>query len=58
MPVPIILTALADYFPVQHFTVVAFGVFVLAVIRAYCQGRTTDRERDLHARVILLTVRS
>ncbi|KAJ2978284.1 hypothetical protein NUW54_g11307 [Trametes sanguinea] len=29
---------------------------VLAVIYAYAQGRQTTRERDLHARVILLTV--
>lgn len=41
----------------RHLTRYVVAIIVVATIRAYCQGRTTTRERDLHARTILLTVR-
>ena len=44
--------------PSKYYKHAAALVIATTVIRAFAQGRTTDRERDLHARVILLTVSS
>jgi NAD(P)-dependent dehydrogenase (short-subunit alcohol dehydrogenase family) len=43
--------------PYQYWALITTVVVGLLVIRAFAQGRTTNRERDLHARVILVTVR-
>ena len=42
--------------PRQYWVHIALTVVVLAIVRAFAQGRRTSRERDLHARVILVTV--
>ena len=42
--------------PREHWVKIAVGVLVLVVVCAFAQGRTTSRERDLHGRVILVTV--
>ena len=36
---------------------IAGSLAVAVVTHAFAQGRTTNRERDLHARTILVTVR-
>ena len=38
------------YFPT------AVVILLLTIIRAYTQGRRTNRDRDLHARTVILTV--
>ena len=48
----------SKYFPTQYLVHIAIGIVTLLVLRAFSQGRTTNRERDLHARTIMLTVRS
>ena len=49
---------LATYvLPTTYYWHVAIALATLVVIYAFAQGRTTDRERDLHARTILVTVR-
>ncbi|PPQ73384.1 hypothetical protein CVT26_015487 [Gymnopilus dilepis] len=45
----------SKYFPTQYLVHIAIGIVTLLVLRAFSQGRTTNRERDLHARTILLT---
>ncbi|KAI0753320.1 hypothetical protein C8Q80DRAFT_1151516 [Daedaleopsis nitida] len=49
-------TAAAATVPPKCSPHVLVGAFVLVAIYAYAQGRSTTRERDLHARVVLLTV--
>ncbi|EIN06399.1 hypothetical protein PUNSTDRAFT_89954 [Punctularia strigosozonata HHB-11173 SS5] len=41
--------------PSNYYKHAAAVVVGTVVIRAFAQGRTTDRERDLHARTVLLT---
>jgi hypothetical protein len=43
--------------PTQYIVHITLAIAFLVVVRAFAQGRTTTRERDLHARVILVTVR-
>ena len=49
---------ISAFLPREYWVHIATLVFAAVVIRAFAQGRTTTRERDLHARVILVTVRS
>ena len=49
--------AFATYaLPTGYYWHTAIGVASLAVTYAFAQGKTTDRERDLHARTVLVTV--
>ncbi|KDQ56346.1 hypothetical protein JAAARDRAFT_132798 [Jaapia argillacea MUCL 33604] len=41
--------------PSKYYIHAALSVLVIVVVRAFAQGRSTNRERDLHARVILVT---
>ncbi|KAF9486459.1 hypothetical protein BDN70DRAFT_793802 [Pholiota conissans] len=43
------------FFPTHYLIHIGVSVFSLLVLRALSQGRKTDRERDLHARIILVT---
>lgn len=52
-----LLDILYSAIPPKYYVYILLAVLTLAVIHAYAQGRRTDRERDLHARVILVTVR-
>lgn len=47
---------LVSRFPSRYYWQTAIGVGSLVVTYAFAQGRTTNRERDLHARTILVTV--
>jgi hypothetical protein len=50
--------ALADkFFPYQYAYHILIGLISIKVLRAFSQGRTTNRERDLHDRTFLVTVR-
>ena len=42
--------------PSGYYIPVAAAVVALVIVYAFAQGRTTTRERDLHARHILITV--
>lgn len=53
-----ILASAASAFPSEYTVHVAISVFVILIIRAFAQGRKTNRERDLHARVVVVTVRA
>ncbi|TDL22923.1 hypothetical protein BD410DRAFT_787735 [Rickenella mellea] len=55
MPVQFVSSLIFNYLPSHYYVRILLVVFAIAVIRAYCQGRVTNRERDLHGRVILLT---
>ncbi|PPR01923.1 hypothetical protein CVT24_001262 [Panaeolus cyanescens] len=45
----------SPYFPSNYVLHICIGLLSLYVLRVYSQGRKTDRERDLHARVVLVT---
>lgn len=49
-------TLISSVLPSKYYLHVGVTAVVLLVIYAFAQGRTTNRERDLHARVILVTV--
>lgn len=56
MVLQVLYTAATSVLPFKYWPYAAVAAAVLVVIYAYAQGRSTSRERDLHARVILLTV--
>ena len=56
MVLQVLYTAATTVLPFNYWPHAAVAVAVLLVIYAYAQGRSTTRERDLHARVIILTV--
>ncbi|KAG6826283.1 hypothetical protein H0H92_000453 [Tricholoma furcatifolium] len=47
--------AYSAYFPTQYLVHVVVGLVTVLALRAFSQGRRTNRERDLHARKILVT---
>ncbi|KAF7323929.1 hypothetical protein MKEN_00614400 [Mycena kentingensis (nom. inval.)] len=50
-----IAAAAASYFPSDYAAPIFAAVVAIIVVRAISQGRKTTRDRDLHARVVLLT---
>lgn len=42
----------------SHYVHVIISILAIVIVHAFAQGRTTNRERDMHARVVLVTVRS
>ncbi|KAJ6626638.1 hypothetical protein B0H10DRAFT_1997941 [Mycena sp. CBHHK59/15] len=50
-----VLAAAASYFPSEYAVHVVTAIVLVLVARGVSQGRKTTRERDLHARVILIT---
>ena len=56
MPLPVLVSLVPKLFASPYLIHIAIVLFAVSVVRAYAQGRTTDRERDLHGRTILLTV--
>ena len=56
MVLQVLYTAVTAVLPVKYWPHAATVAAVLVVIYAYAQGRSTTRERDLHARVVILTV--
>ena len=57
MVVQVVWTLASYVFRPGYYTHTAIGIASLVVTYAFAQGRTTNRERDLHARTILITVR-
>ena len=52
-----ILGAVANTLLPSSYYVHAFvSIVAIVVVHAFAQGRTTNRERDMHARVVLVTV--
>ena len=46
----------STYFPTQYILHIGIAFITILVLHAFSQGRRTNRERDLHARVVLITV--
>jgi hypothetical protein len=44
------------YFPAQYTVHIVIGIASVLALRAYSFGRRTTRERDLHARTVIITV--
>lgn len=57
MVLAIAKTLANKYYPSQYTAHIAVSLLTIVILRAFVQGRKTDRERDLHARVFLVTVR-
>jgi hypothetical protein len=55
MVLKIAYAAVTALLPEGYLVHLFISVIVIFVVRTLAQGRTTDRERDLHARVILVT---
>ncbi|KAG5644298.1 hypothetical protein DXG03_008716 [Asterophora parasitica] len=47
--------AFSAFFPTQYAVHIVLAIVTVLVLRAFSQGRRTNRERDLHARKILIT---
>ena len=57
MVLQVVLEAVNYVLPPKYYVRAFVSAAVLIVTYAFAQGRTTNRERDLHARIILVTVR-
>ncbi|KAF8588836.1 hypothetical protein K439DRAFT_1405655 [Ramaria rubella] len=55
MPLHILSTIVSEAIPKSYYVPAVLTVLLLAVVRAYSQGRRTNRDRDLHARTVILT---
>lgn len=53
-----VLDGLFSAIPSAYYVYILVAVLTLVVTHAISQGRKTNRERDLHARIILVTVRN
>jgi hypothetical protein len=51
------LGAAYGYFPTEYTVHVAGALIALLATHRIAQGRKTTRERDMHARVVVVTVR-
>jgi hypothetical protein len=58
MVLKIVATTVSAILPSGYYVHVLLAILAIVVTRAFVQGRSTNRERDLHARVILVTVRT
>lgn len=56
MVLKILGAALSVLLPSGYFVHIIVSIVAILVVHAFAQGRTTTRERDLHSRVILVTV--
>lgn len=55
MVLRILEAAARAFFPTQYVVHISIAVVTILILRAVSQGRSTNRERDLHARTILVT---
>ncbi|GBE85001.1 hypothetical protein SCP_0701860 [Sparassis crispa] len=55
MVLQIAYAALSSVLPPKYYPHAVVALVVLLVVHAFARGRTTNRDRDLHARVILVT---
>jgi hypothetical protein len=58
MVLKILATVVPSILPAKYSVHIIATITILLVAHAFTQGRKTTRERDLHARVILITVGS
>jgi hypothetical protein len=57
MVLKVLAAAVNAMLPSKYYVHAIIFVLATTVVWAFAQGRTTNRERDMHARVVLLTVR-
>ncbi|KAF8883242.1 hypothetical protein BD779DRAFT_643675 [Infundibulicybe gibba] len=55
MVLKVVGAAISAFFPTQYLVHILVALVVVLVFHTLAQGRRTTRERDLHARVILIT---
>lgn len=56
MVLEVAYAVLSDVLPSKYWLRLVFAVVGVVILRTLSQGRKTTRERNLHARVILVTV--
>ncbi|KAG1855345.1 hypothetical protein DFJ58DRAFT_659921 [Suillus subalutaceus] len=55
MVLKVLAAAVNAVLPSKYYVHAFISILAIVVVRAFSQGRTTNRERDMHARVVLLT---
>jgi len=55
MVLSVLATAVTAVLPSNYYVHALVAIVTILAIRAFAQGRSTNRERDLHARVVLVT---
>ncbi|KAG2347606.1 hypothetical protein BDR05DRAFT_958371 [Suillus weaverae] len=55
MVLKVLAAAVNAMLPSRYYVHALISILAIVVVRAFAQGRTTNRERDMHARVVLLT---
>ncbi|KAG2046054.1 hypothetical protein BDR06DRAFT_923103 [Suillus hirtellus] len=55
MVLKVLTAAVNAVLPSKYYVHAFISILVIVVVRAFARGRTTNRERDMHARVVLLT---
>ncbi|KAG1794176.1 uncharacterized protein HD556DRAFT_1371433 [Suillus plorans] len=55
MVLKVLAAAVNAVLPSKYYVHAFISILVIVVVRAFARGRTTNRERDMHARVVLLT---
>lgn len=58
MVLKILGATINTFWPSKFYVHAVVAVLVIVGVHAFAQGRRTNRERDLHARVFLVTVSS
>ncbi|KAG2118207.1 uncharacterized protein F5147DRAFT_670472 [Suillus discolor] len=55
MVLKVLAAAVNAVLPSKYYVHAFISILAIVVVRAFARGRTTNRERDMHARVVLLT---
>ncbi|KAH7929511.1 hypothetical protein BV22DRAFT_1043814 [Leucogyrophana mollusca] len=55
MVLKVLAAAVSAWLPSNYYVHVLVAIGAVVVVHAFAQGRTTSRERDMHARVVLIT---
>lgn len=56
MVLKVIAAAVNTLLPSDYYIHAIISIITIVVVHAFAQGRTTNRERDMHAKVVILTV--
>ncbi|KAH7912711.1 hypothetical protein BJ138DRAFT_1060539 [Hygrophoropsis aurantiaca] len=55
MVLKVLAAAVSAWLPSNYYVHILVAIGAVVVVHAFAQGRTTSRERDMHARVVLIT---
>ena len=55
MVLPVLTTTVQSILPSNYYVHTFIAILTIVIVRAFAQGKKTNRQRDLHARVVLVT---